>query len=40
MKNKSKIKIAAQVRPNPNVEDIAFIKELGLDYVTLFAGKR
>ena len=39
MKNKSKIKIAAQVRPNPNVEDIAFIKELGLDYVTLFAGK-
>ena len=39
MKNKSKIKIAAQVRPNPSEEDIAFIKELGLDYVTLFAGK-
>ena len=39
MKNKSKIKIAAQVRPNPSKEDIAFIKELGLDYVTLFAGK-
>jgi len=39
MKNRSKIKIAAQVRPNPSDEDIAFIKELGLDYVTLFAGK-
>ena len=35
MKNKSKIKIAAQVSPNPSEEDIAFIKELGLDYVTL-----
>ena len=39
MKNKSKIKIAAQVSPNPSEEDIAFIKELGLDYVTLFAGR-
>ena len=39
MKNRSKIKIAAQVSPNPSDEDIAFIKELGLDYVTLFAGK-
>ena len=28
MKNRSKIKIAAQVRPNPSDEDIAFIKEL------------
>ena len=35
----SKIKIAAQVSPNPSEEDIAFIKEMGLDYVTLFAGK-
>ena len=39
MTNKSKIKIAAQVSPNPSEEDIAFIKELGLDYVTLFAGR-
>ena len=39
MTNKSKIKIAAQVTPNPSEEDIEFIKELGLDYVTLFAGR-
>ena len=39
MNKSSKIKIAAQVRTNPSEEDIAFIKELGLDYVTLFAGK-
>ena len=30
------IKIAAQVLPNPSIEDIAFIKELGLQYVVLF----
>ncbi len=35
----SGIKIAAQVTPNPSKEDLAFIKELGLDYVTLFAGR-
>ena len=39
MKKSPEIKIAAQVRPNPTEEDIAFIKELGLNYVTLFAGK-
>ena len=39
MNKTSKIKIAAQVSPNPSEEDIAFIKEMGLDYVTLFAGK-
>jgi mannonate dehydratase len=39
MNKTSKIKIAAQVSPNPSEEDIAFIKELGLEYVTLFAGK-
>ena len=40
MNKTSKIKIAAQVSPNPSEEDIAFIKEMGLDYVTLFAGTR
>ena len=39
MNKSSKIKIAAQVRTSPSEEDIAFINELGLDYVTLFAGK-
>ena len=39
MNKTSKIKIAAQASPNPSEEDIAFIKEMGLDYVTLFAGK-
>ena len=39
LKVESGIKIAAQVTPNPSKEDIAFIKELGLDYVTLFAGR-
>ena len=38
IKVKPGIKIAAQVLPDPSEEDIEFIKELGLEYVVLFAS--
>jgi len=32
------IKIAAQVSPEPTAEDLAFIKQMGLEYVVLWTG--
>ncbi len=30
------IKIAAQIRPEPSEDDLAFIKQMGVDYVVLW----